>query len=141
MYQANRNEMRQAFVDAYQKWRDQEPLEPLEHAIASVVAIHPEYHLLLEDQDTSLGSEFTPEKGQSNPFLHMSLHLALREQVATDRPLGITAAYNRAMSKSGNVHDTEHRFIDVLAESLWEAQRSGTLPDESAYLEKIRAAI
>lgn len=131
----DRDTMRRYFLESWRKACSSEPLEPLEQRIAEVVREHPEYHALLEDADTALGREFLPEDGETNPFLHLSLHIAILEQVGTDRPPGIRALYQRLVGRSGDAHTTEHRIIDCLAHHLWEAQRTARTPDERAYLE------
>ena len=83
-------------------------------------------------------AEFAPEHGTSNPFLHMGLHLAVRDQLTVDRPPGIRAAFDRVAKQSEDRHDAEHRVIECLAETLWEAQRDNRLPDESVYLDRVR---
>jgi hypothetical protein len=113
------------------------PLTPLEAQIADVIALHPEYQPLLEDPD-ALAAEFTVEQGRINPFLHMGLHLGLREQLATRRPAGIEQVHARLAARLGSTHDAEHRMIEVLAETLWEAQRAERAPDEQRYLERLR---
>jgi len=102
-----------------------------------VIAEHPEYIAWLESGDP-LQAEFTPEGGRENPFLHMGLHLAIREQVSTDRPAGIADIHRALAARAGGAHEAEHRMIEPLAETLWEAQRSGRAPDEIAYLERLR---
>ena len=87
----DRSGLRRLYVEAWRKHRAGRPLEPLEHQIVTGIEQHAEYHALLEDEAEALGRDFTPEAGQSNPFLHMGLHLAIREQAATDRPAGIAA--------------------------------------------------
>jgi hypothetical protein len=133
----NRQQMRRHYLDAWQRRRDGLPLTPLDAQIADVIALHPEYQPLLEDPD-ALAAEFTVEQGRTNPFLHMSLHLGLREQLATKRPAGIEQVHARLAAKLGSTHDAEHRMIEALAETLWEAQRGGRAPDELAYLEKLK---
>lgn len=135
----NRNQLRQAYVQAWQKFRAGQPLEPLERQIAAVIAEHPEYHALLEREAQALAAEFTPEHGQQNPFLHMGLHLAIREQVATDRPAGIAAVHTRLTARVGSPLEAEHRMFEVLGEVLWQAQRSGRMPDEQGYLQRLQA--
>jgi hypothetical protein len=134
----SRDELRQAYVDAWRKYRERVPMEPLEAQIADVIALHPEYQAQLEDRDTALARDFSPEGGQSNPFLHMGLHLAVRDQIATDRPIGMRAAFDAIVRKRGDAHEAEHALIECLAEALWEAQRAGRPPDERAYLERVR---
>jgi hypothetical protein len=114
------------------------PLEPLEHQLVSVIEQHPEYHPLLEDDPQALGRDYTPESGQSNPFLHLGLHLAIREQVATDRPQGIAAVHRTLSRQLGDVHEAEHRMLERLGEALWLSQRTGRPPDEATYLESLR---
>ena len=85
-----------------------------------------------------LDRDYRPEDGQSNPFLHMGLHLGIREQVSTNRPTGIAAVYKAAAARTGDIHAAEHEMIECLAETLWEAQNANRPPDEAAYLERLR---
>jgi hypothetical protein len=133
----NRDQMRRMYLEAWRKFSSKAPLEPLEAQLAAVIAEHPEYVTWLEAGDQALGAEFTPEGGQQNPFLHMGLHLAIREQIATNRPAGIAEVHQKLSARLG-VHDAEHAMLEPLAETLWEAQRQGRMPDEQVYLERLR---
>ena len=133
----NRDQMRRMYLEAWQKFSSKAPLQPLEAQLAAVIAEHPEYVTWLEAGDQAIGAEFTPEGGQQNPFLHMGLHLAIREQVATNRPAGIAEVHQKLSARLG-VHDAEHAMLEPLAETLWEAQRQGRMPDEQVYLERLR---
>lgn len=133
----SREQLRQVYKDAWRKHREHVPMEPLEAQIADVIALHPEYHPMLEGDDAALSRDFTPEGGQSNPFLHMGLHLAVREQVSTDRPAGIRNAFAALAQRAGSEHDATHQVIECLAESLWEAQRAGLPPNETTYLNRV----
>ena len=132
----DRGELRKMYVDAWQKRVEGKPLTPLEAQISDVVAEHPEYHEALGPG--ALEHDYTPDGGQTNPFLHMGLHLGIREQVATDRPPGIAGIFESLAARLGNPHDAEHRMIDCLAETLWEAQSQNRAPDEQRYLERLR---
>jgi len=134
----SRDQLRQFYIDAWRKHRERLPMEPLELQIADVIALHPEYHAALEDPDRVLDHDYAPESGQSNPFLHMGLHLAVRDQIATDRPQGIRDAYVDIARQLGSEHDAEHQMLECLAEAIWDAQRSGRPPDELEYLQHIR---
>ena len=134
----SREQLRRRYLEAWRKFSAQQPLEPLEAQLAAVIAEHPEYVAWLESGDEALTADFTPEGGRANPFLHMGLHLAIREQVATDRPRGIADVHERLARRAGDAHAAEHLMIEPLAETLWEAQRSGRPPDELAYLERLR---
>ena len=129
--------MRRRYLEAWRKFSAREPLEPLESQLAAVVAEHPEYIVWLESGEAALEVEFTPEGGRENPFLHMGLHLAIREQVATDRPAGIAQLFAGLARRTGSAHAAEHAMIEALAEALWEAQRSAGVPDEQAYLARL----
>jgi len=133
----NRDSLRSAWRQAWQRHRDGAPLEPLQAQIADVIAAHPEYHAFIAS-DAAVDSDFLPEGGRENPFLHMGLHLALREQLGTDRPKGIRQLHQRLTQRAGTAHEAEHRMIDVLATILWDTQRSGRAPDEQQYLEALR---
>jgi len=132
-----RDELRRRYVDAWRRRREGLPLEPLDAQVADVIALHPEYHALLESP-ASTAADFSVEQGRINPFLHMGLHLAIREQVGTRRPPGIEQVHRRLAASLGDVHAAEHRMIEVLAEALWEAQRAGRAPDEARYLERLQ---
>ena len=134
----DRGELRRMYATAWARAQGGEVLAPLDAQIADVVRQHPEYQRFVEAEQ--LDRDFLPEDGQTNPFLHMGLHLALREQVSTDRPAGIAAVYRR-LTERDDAHDVEHRMIDCLAETLWEAQSANALPDEARYLERLRTLL
>jgi hypothetical protein len=139
IFSSDRHALRRCFIEAWRKARSGGIMEPLEMQIAEVIAEHPEYHALLERPEAALERDYAPESGETNPFLHMALHIAVREQLATDRPAGITHAYHALLSEcAGRRHDAEHVMVECLAEALWTAQRAGTTPDEAAYVERIR---
>lgn len=132
----DRNELRKMYSDAWEKHGRQSPLTPLEAQIVDVVAIHSEYHDAVTGDN--LDNEYTPDGGQTNPFLHMGLHLSIREQVATDRPSGIRQVFEDLAARTGDAHAAEHQMIDCLAETLWEAQGQNRAPDERKYMQRLR---
>ena len=134
----DRSSLRRSYVEAWRKRREALPLQPLEHQIADIVELHPEYQPVLEGAADALTRDYAPEAGQSNPFLHMGMHLAIRDQVSTNRPAGIAAIHASLAARLGSAHEAEHRMIECLGEALWRAQRSGLPPDEAAYLEALR---
>lgn len=132
----DRSELRKMYADAWKKHCDKAPLTPLEAQIADVVVWHPEYHTDVSSDD--LDKDYSPDGGQTNPFLHMGLHLGIREQIATNRPAGIAAVYTALTKVTGDAHTAEHKMIDCLAETLWEAQSQNTAPDEQKYLQRLQ---
>ena len=134
----SREQLRRMYLEAWRKFSAKQPLEPLEGQLAAVIAEHPEYLQWIEAGDDAIAAEFTPESGRQNPFLHMGLHLAIREQVATDRPKGIAGIHRKLATKLGDAHAAEHAMLEPLAEALWEAQRNNRMPDEQAYLERLK---
>jgi hypothetical protein len=131
----DRGALRRMYADAWRKREAGEPLSALEAQIADVIAEHPEY---LDDVVADeLDRDYLPEAGQTNPFLHMGLHLSLREQIATNRPPGIRDVFAAVASRTGDRHDAEHDMIECLAETLWEAQSANEAPDEQRYLERL----
>lgn len=133
----SRDALRATYREAWRKWRERLPLQPLEAQIADVVSAHPEYQPLLQGE-AGLQQDFPVHGGRDNPFLHMGLHLALREQLSTDRPAGIAAIHRRLATSSESEHAAEHRMIEVLAVVLWEAQRAGHSAEDAVYLERLR---
>lgn len=132
----DRGELRKMYADAWQKHGANLPMSPLETQISDIVELHPEYHDAVMAEE--LNQDFTPAGGQTNPFLHMGLHLGIREQVATNRPSGIATIHRTLCEQTGDPHTAEHGMIDCLAETLWEAQSRNTAPDEQKYLERLR---
>jgi hypothetical protein len=133
----DRGELRRMYVDAWQKRRENLPMSPLEAQIADVIELHPEYQAAIAGGEVD--GDYTPDGGRSNPFLHMGLHLGIREQVATDRPAGIAGVYRTLAAKlGGDLHAVEHEMIECLAETLWEAQSASRAPDEQKYIERLR---
>jgi hypothetical protein len=135
-----RDRLREMYAEAWRRHRQGLPLEPLHAQIVAIIELHPEYHAVLESNPAALTRDYTPDGGTTNPFLHMGLHLAIREQVGTDRPSGIRAVHAALTRRLGDEHDAEHRMIECLAEALWQSQDSGRPPDEAAYLTALRRA-
>jgi len=133
MHTNEKEKLRQFYCDTWRKHLDQKPLTDLEQQITAVVKEHPEYHQLLENKEASVGANYLPEMGETNPFLHMGMHLGLREQISTDRPHGIAELYQRLVALKG-VSDGEHAMMECLGEMIWLAQQSQTQPDEISYL-------
>jgi len=136
-----RDQLRQAYSDAWRKQVAGSPLTPLEAMIADVIGLHPEYQAMLQDTEAALGFEPNAAGSQENPFLHMGLHMAVREQVSIDRPPGVRELHRHLQARYGGVHGAEHVMMEALAETLWEAQRSGRAPDEAKYLERASARL
>ena len=137
MFTPSRDEVRRFFVDTWAKYRAGTPLEGLETVALQVILAHPEYRTALENpQDAE--RDYTVEAGAPNPFLHMSLHLAIEEQLSIDQPPGLRAEYERIAAKSGDPHEAQHAVLDCLGETIWRAQREHGAPDAEAYLECVR---
>ncbi|UQB41552.1 DUF1841 family protein [Thiomicrospira microaerophila] len=132
MYTSERDKLRQHYADIWQKARNNQPLDALEKQIALVIEQHPEYHKILENRQ-HIKNEYLPEMGETNPFLHMGMHLGIREQVATDRPSGIAQVHKKLSLKLGSMLEAEHAMMDCLAEALWNSQKYQQAPDEMAY--------
>ncbi len=141
MFTNDRTKMRKVFTDAWRKHQERQPLEPLEQVIANILEQHPEYHKLMKDPQAALDKDFTPEGGEGNPFLHMSMHIAIQEQLSTNRPAGIAGLYQQLMMQISDPHETEHQIMECLGQMLWEAQRANRMPDEKAYLDSLKALV
>jgi hypothetical protein len=137
MFINDRNESRQVFFQTWKKLQQSLPMEPLESILATVIQGHPEYHSIFKISEMKDIQENDFNGGQ-NPFLHMGLHIALIEQISTDRPPGIANIYQTLLPKYSDEHQLQHEMMDCLGESLWDAQQSGKVPDEKAYMERLR---
>ena len=131
MFNPTRDQVRDTFFEAWRKYRAGEPLVGIEAVAVDVVLAHPEYHAVLDDPERHRDREYT----QANPFLHMSLHLALAEQLSIDQPAGIAAAFDALLRRYGDRHRALHEAIECLAEMVWRAPRDNAPPDGAAYLD------
>jgi len=138
MFAPSREQVRQFFFDTWGKYRAGAPLQGLEKLALDVILLHPEYHAALDAPERHADRDFTPETGQTNPFLHMSLHLAIEEQLSIDQPGGVRAAFEALLQKKGDRHEALHASLDCLGEMLWRAQRDAAAPDAHWYLDCLR---
>ena len=138
MFNPSREQVRQFFCESWRKYRERQILEGAEATAADLITEHPEYHALLENPQAAAEQEFTPEGGQTNPFLHLSLHLAIAEQLAIDQPPGLRTAFEALLARRGDRHDALHEVLECLGETLWRAQKSQSPPDGEAYLDCLR---
>jgi hypothetical protein len=134
MFSPSRDEARRFFSDTWAKYRRGEQLVGLEQTVLRVVLLHPEYHAILEHPERHVERDYAPEGGDVNPFLHLSLHLAVAEQLSIDQPPGLAERYRALTLHTGSEHDALHAILECLGETLWQAQRTGTAPDEGVYL-------
>jgi len=141
MFNPSRADVRRFFFEAWGKYRAQAPLQGLERTAIEIILLHPEHQALLDDAQRNLDRDFSPESGAVNPFLHLSLHLAIAEQLSIDQPHGIGDAYRELASRAASEHDALHRLLECLGETVWRAQRDRAAPDEAAYLECIRRGL
>ncbi len=135
MYTDNRDAYRQLFFDVWAKYQKQLPMQPVEQQVLEVIIAHPEYHALLSSPQQFMTQEFEIEE---NPFFHMSLHIAIREQLTLDRPTGIKQIHQTLLTKLPSPHDTEHYMATVLARIMHAAQQTGHPPDEQQYLNELK---
>lgn len=131
----NRRDTREVFFQTWKKLNNGQPLDGIEVLVAKVVQEHPEYHSLLVNQDTSQDNDYLPENGETNPFLHMGMHVAIEEQLSIDQPRGICGHYDKLVLRSANPHESQHTIMECLGEMLWQSQRQQKAPDETIYLE------
>jgi hypothetical protein len=135
MFQPTREQARRFFIDAWRQYREGAALSALQRMALEVMLLHPEYHAMLEEPDGHVERDYTPESGAMNPFLHLSLHLAIDEQLSVDRPPGVQAAFEALAAREGDRHRALHVLLECLGETLWQAQRLGLAPDEQTYLD------
>ena len=138
MFQPSQHDVRRFFCETRRKQRDGLPLSPMEAIAADWIARHPEHHGELDDLDEALAAAYPVEGGRANPFLHLSMHLSISEQIAIDQPTGIKQAFGLLATRLGSLHEAQHQAMECLGEMIWESQRSGLPPDGERYLECVR---
>ena len=137
LFNPSRDEVRQFFFDSWAKFNQQQVLTDLEKMAVGIMHMHPEYHTILDHPEHYLQQAYYPEMGETNPFLHMSLHLSIQEQISINQPIGITQAYGKLCAKYQEEHEAQHALLECLAETIWLAQRNQTGMDAAHYLQLI----
>lgn len=138
MFQPSQHDVRRFFCEVWRRRRDGLPLDPMQAAAASWVGEHPEYDADLADEAAALAADYRVEDGRVNPFLHLSMHLSIAEQVSIDQPVGIRQAVQLLAARRSSLHEAHHEVMECLGDMLWTSQRSGRPPDGLAYLEAVR---
>ena len=138
MFNPSRQDARQFFFDTWKKQKTQSPLSDLEEIVLNILRAHPEYHHILDQPGLYYDKDWSIEGTENNPFLHLSLHLAIEEQRAIDQPRGICLLYAELCTKYQNEHTAQHKVMEALAETIWYAQRYGSMLDTERYLSAIR---
>jgi len=138
MFAPSQHDVRRFFCDTHRKRREGLPLTPMETVAADWIAQHPEYHADFNDVDAALAAVYDVDAGRTNPFLHLSMHLSISEQVSIDQPRGIKQAYELLAAKRGSAHEAHHEVMECLGEMMWESQRSGLPPDGHKYIDGVR---
>ena len=138
MFAPSQHDVRRFFCQTHSKQRGGMPLTPMETLAARWIAEHPEYDADLADVDAALSARYTVDDGRANPFLHLSMHLTISEQVAIDQPRGIRQACDLLAARLGSAHEAQHQVMECLGEMVWTSQRTGLPPDGQAYLDCVR---
>lgn len=144
MFNPSRDQVRQFFFGVWAKYRNSQPLEGAESVALEAILAHPEYHDMLGQPERYLDQDYPPEFGETNPFLHLSMHLAIAEQLSINQPPGIRERYEMLLKQHGDRMNAQHQIMDCLAEMVWQAQRQGDTYNTAIYFdcldEKIRQA-
>lgn len=138
MFAPSQDDVRRFFCEAWRKLRDGVPLAPMETLAGRWIDDHPEYHGELSDLQAAIAKVYDIEAGRTNPFLHLSMHVSISEQIAIDQPRGIRQAFELLAAKHGSAHAAQHEVMECLGEMVWRSQRSGLPPDGDTYLECVQ---
>lgn len=141
MFTPSQDDVRKFFCETYRKSTAGEILTPLEAMAAQWINHHPEYHAVLSDKEGALARDYSVAQGESNPFLHLSMHLSIAEQVSIDQPRGIAQAHAALVQRCGSVHDAHHHMMECLGEMIWTSQRNGLPPDGDAYVQCVKKCV
>jgi len=141
LFNPSREEVREFFCTTWQKHQDAHVLTPLEMIASQWMEQHPEFHKILSDPSSALEQEFTPEKGMTNPFLHLSMHLSISEQISIDQPPGIRHIANTLSRKLDSEHEAQHQIMECLGQVLWQAQNQSKPIDVTNYIELLKKLI
>jgi hypothetical protein len=141
LFNPTREEVRRFFCDTWKKKSDCHILDPMETLASDWMVDHPEYHGLLTDPESALAQDYTPERGETNPFLHLSMHLSISEQISINQPPGIKEIADNLSQKLGSMHEAQHLIMECLGQVMWEAQREGGQLSPEKYLEALKKLV
>jgi hypothetical protein len=138
MFNPSQQDVRRFFCETFRKFHSKEILTPLEAIASDWINQHSEYHEILSDLDTALHANYSIDQSNTNPFLHLSMHLSIAEQIAVDQPRGVRTAFEKLTNKLNSQHEAHHEMMECLGTMIWNSQRSGLPPDGEAYIEALR---
>jgi hypothetical protein len=138
MFNPSQEDVRRFFCSVYAKARGAQPMDAMETLAGQWIAEHPEYHADFQDLEAAIGRVYPEGSGQTNPFLHLSMHLSISEQCSIDQPRGIRQAVELLTHKRQSLHAAHHEAMDCLGTMLWESQRAGRPPDGQAYIDCVQ---
>jgi len=141
VFSPSRAQARELFFSSYEKYRAGIALQGLETTALEVILLHPEYHGLLGERERNIDRDYPPESSQMNPFLHLSLHLSIEEQLAIDQPAGVSILFRKLLEKHADRHLALHIVLECLGETVWQANQSRSAPDQNAYLACLQARL
>ncbi len=141
MFNPTRDQARQFFFETWARYQARQPMEGAASVALEIILAHPEYHSLLNQPDRYQDQDYPPEFGETNPFLHLSMHLAIAEQVSIDQPAGIRSRYEQLLERHGDAMHAQHEVMDCLAEMIWQAQRQASAYDPVVYLSCLDAKL
>ena len=141
MFNPSVTDVRLFFMNIWDKALQKSPLESMESRAYSIILEHPEYHYIFKDKDKYLNYTWSPDEGETNPFLHFSMHLSIMEQLSIDQPTGISDLYKQLCNKTNNKHNAEHEVMDCMAEMIWQSQYTQNQLDPTIYLNCISAKL
>lgn len=138
IFNPTREEVRRFFCDTWKKKIENQILDTMQTLASDWMGQHPEYHTLLANPEGAIEQDYTPERGETNPFLHLSMHLSISEQISIDQPPGIKAIAEKLSKKLGSMHEAQHQMMECLGQVMWEAQREGKPLNPESYLEALK---
>ena len=141
IFNPTREEVRRFFCDTWKKKTENHLLDPMETLAGDWMEQHPEYHSLLSDLENALAQDYSPERGETNPFLHLSMHLSISEQISINQPPGIKEIAEKLSQKLGSMHEAQHVMMECLGQVKWEAQRENKPLNPENYLEALKKLI
>jgi hypothetical protein len=138
MFTPSQADVRHFFCSVYAKARSGAPMQAIEILASQWIDEHPEYHADLRDEAAALERMYEVKDGQTNPFLHLSMHLSISEQCSIDQPRGIRQAVELLTARRDSLHEAHHQAMECLGQMVWESQRAGRPPDGAAYIDCVQ---
>lgn len=111
------------------------PLTIEQMRLVRVMQEHPEYRSIWDNpEEASAGLEDLTEP---NPFLHVTAHMMVEEQIAGRNPPDVAVVVSRLTRSGDSRHEAIHKVANVLMGEVWDVLAKKREFDREKYVRRL----